>query len=258
MKLLVCIKQVPDMDSKFRGTVDGKWFDDNDIAFRINEYDEYAIEEAVRLKEQLMNEPIITVISVGPKRVEDAVKKALAMGCDKGVHVLDDAYFEKDSWQIAAVITAFARGKGFDLIFTGLQSQDRGSAQVGGIIAERLDYQCVTTVVSFSFNDGTVLAKRELEGGLKAIVKVKTPAVITCQLGLNLPRYPTLPNIMKAKRKETLTFLITDLLKEKALLVTEKIYAPPKRGGGVVLEGDVKTMADRLIGILKDKTTVLR
>jgi electron transfer flavoprotein beta subunit len=246
------------MDSQFVIEKSTGWLDETDLAFRINEYDEYAIEAAICLKEQLQMEPEITVLSIGPRRVEDALKKALAMGCDKGIHVLDEAYFEKDSWQIANVIATVARDKAFDLIFTGLQSQDRGSAQVGVVLAELLNFQCITTLVDFSFKDGVVAAKRELEGGVKALATAKLPAVITCQLGLNTPRYPTLPNIIKAKRKETLTFPIANLLKEESLIVTEKIYAAPKKHGGLLLEGDLETMADRLAGILKERTAAVR
>jgi electron transfer flavoprotein beta subunit len=258
MKLLVCIKQVPDMASKFKVKDDGSWFDETDLAFRVNEYDEYAIEQAVRLKEQLKNEPDITVLSIGPVRVGDALKKALAMGCDRAAHVLDDAYFQKDSWQIASIIAALAKDKGYDLILAGMQSEDRGSAQVGVLLAELLGYRCLTTVVAFELNNGMVVARRELEGGVRAVVKAKLPAVVTCQLGLNVPRFPTLPNIMKAKKKETLTLSVQDVLKEERLVATDRVYPPQSKGRGTVLEGDVREMADRLTRILKEKTSVVR
>jgi electron transfer flavoprotein beta subunit len=258
MRLLVCVKQVPDMASKFKVKSDGTSFDETDLAFRVNEYDEYAIEQAIRLKEQLKNEPDITVLSIGPARVGDAVKKALAMGCDRAVHVVDDASYQKDSWQIASIIASLARDKAYDVIFAGMQSEDRGSAQVGVLLAELLGYRCLTTVVGFELNDGLVVARRELEGGVKAIVKAKLPTVVTCQLGLNIPRYPTLPNIMKAKKKETLTFAVGNVLKEEKLVATDLVYPPQSKGKGTVLEGDVREMADRLARILREKTTVVR
>jgi len=258
MKILVCVKQVPDMESRFKPSADGVWFDEADLAWRMNEYDEYAVEEAVKLKEQLGNVPEVTVLSIGPDRVVEPIKKALAMGCDRGVHVQDLQATRKDPWQIAAIIDAYAKEQGFDLIFTGLQSQDRGSAQVGVTVAEQQGYPCVTTVVGFTFDNGAITAKRELEGGLKGVVKLRTPAVVTCQLGLNVPRYPTLPNIMKAKKKEIQAIPVTDLLKEEPLAVTAGFYPPARKGTGIVLEGDVGALADQLIGILKDKTAVLR
>ncbi len=258
MKILVCIKQVPDMASRFKVNGEGTWYDETDLAFRMNEYDEYAVEQAVQLKEQLGDQSDITVLSIGPDRVVEMIKKALAMGCDRGVHIQDNASYRKDPWQIASTIAGFCRDKNFDLIFTGMQSQDRGSVQVGVIVAELLGIPCVTTVVGFAFAGGIITAKRELEGGVRAVVKLKPPAVFTCQLGLNTPRYPTLPNIMKAKKKEILVFPIADFLKEKELVATASVYPPVKKGSGIILEGDVNDLVERLVGILKEKTKVVK
>jgi electron transfer flavoprotein beta subunit len=256
MNILVCIKQVPDMESKFKVDGSGTWYDTADLAWRMNEYDEYAVEQAVQLKEQV-GEGDITVLSIGPDKVKEAMKKALAMGCDRGVQVADDAVSGKEPFEIASIIATFAKDKNFDVIFTGMQSQDRGSAQVGVLVAEMLNMPSLTTVVDFSWQDGTVTAKRELEGGIKAIVKVKTPALFTCQLGLNTPRYPTLPNIMKAKKKELLSIAVGDLLQADPRQQTTMVYFPEKKGGGLVLEGDVAELADQLVKILKEKTSVL-
>ena len=256
MKVLVCIKQVPDMESKFKVNAAGVWYDETDLAWRMNEYDEYAVEQAVQLKTEI-GDADLTVLSIGPDRVKETMKKALAMGCDRGVHVQDDAWFEKGPFEIAAMIAEFAKDKEFDVIFTGMQSQDRGSAQVGVLVAEMLGMPSLTTVVDFVYDNGTISAKRELEGGIKAVVKVATPALVTCQLGLNTPRYPTLPNIMKAKKKEMLSIAVDELLKVDALVETEQFYFPEKKGGGLVLEGDVADLADQLIGMLKEKTNVL-
>ncbi|MCM2358774.1 MAG: electron transfer flavoprotein subunit beta/FixA family protein [Geobacteraceae bacterium] len=258
MKILVCIKQVPDMESRFKANSQGVWFEETDLAFRMNEYDEYAVEQAVQLKEQLGDAPEVTVLSIGPDRVVEAIKKALAMGCDRGVHVQDPAAATRDPWQIASIIASHAGDKGYDLILTGMQSQDRGSAQVGVTVAEELGYACATTLVGFAFSDGTVTAKRELEGGIKGVVRLRTPALVTCQLGLNVPRYPTLPNIMKAKKKEIQTIAVAELLKEEPLATTVSFHPPARKGGGIVLEGDVGVLVDQLLGILKDKTAVLR
>jgi electron transfer flavoprotein beta subunit len=212
----------------------------------------------VQLKEQLAGAPELVVLSIGPERVKEATKKALAMGCDRGVHIQDEASHEKDPFEIASIIAEYAKGENFDLILTGMQSQDRGSAQVGVLLAELLGLPAVTTIVGFAFEAGVVTAKRELEGGLKAVVKVRLPALFTCQLGLNTPRYPTLPNIMKAKKKELATLAVADLLKVGVLAATERMFPPQKKGGGLVLEGEVGALADQLIGILKEKTTVFK
>jgi electron transfer flavoprotein beta subunit len=256
MKILVCIKQVPDMESKFKIDSAGTWYDHADLAWRMNEYDEYGVEQAVRVKEQ-SGDADLTVLCIGPEKVKETMKKALAMGCDRGVHVAEDNLSSREPYEIAAIIAEFASDKGFDLIFTGMQSQDRGSAQVGVLVAEMLSIPSVSTIVEFDYADGTVKAKRELEGGIRALVGVKTPALFTCQLGLNTPRYPTLPNIMKAKRKELISIPAQDLLKIEPRQQTEKIYFPVKKGGGLVLEGDASDLADKVIQILKEKTGVL-
>src|SRR5512135_424493 len=179
MKILVCIKQVPDLESRFVVNSSGTWVMEQDLAFRMNEYDEYAIEQAIRVKEQLNGAADITVLSIGPGRVVEVIKKGLAMGGDRGVHIQDDHPDQKDPWQVASVIAAFARGKNFDLVFTGMQSQDRGSAQVGPFVAEMLGYTCATTLVGFELNGDTLTARRELEGGMHGILKFKLPAVLT-------------------------------------------------------------------------------
>ena len=255
MKVLVCIKQVPDMESKFKINANATWFDENDLAYRINEYDEYAIEQAVQLKEQLNNVDI-TVLSVGPARVKEALKKALAMGCDDAVHIEDAESSLKEPFQIANFISDFAKDKGFDIVFTGMQSQDRGSGQVGIILSELLNMSCVSTIADFEYKDG-ITVKRELEGGLKSVIKVATPVVLTCQLGLNTPRYPTLPNIMKAKKKELLTISSTELFSVDSSYEIVNFYHPQKSGGSLILEGTVSELVDKLIGILKEKTSVL-
>ncbi|HCW92701.1 MAG TPA: electron transfer flavoprotein subunit beta, partial [Flexistipes sinusarabici] len=148
MKILVCVKQVPDMESKFKLDKDSKWFSEEDLAFRMNEYDEYAVEQAVQLKEQTGDTEVV-VVSLGPERAKEAIKKALAMGCDRAVHIKDDDYYKKDSYSVAKNIYEYVKDENFDIVFTGLQSQDRGSAQVGVILAEFLDYPCITTIIEF-------------------------------------------------------------------------------------------------------------
>lgn len=253
MKILVCIKQVPDMESKFKLDAAETWYSDQDLAWRMNEYDEFAVEQAVQLKEQTGGE--LVVLSLGPDRVREALKKALAMGADRGVHLLDAESHTRDPFAIASAIADYARGESFDAIFTGLQSQDRGSAQVGLMLAEQLGINAISTIVSFSCDGTAVTVGRELEGGLKAVVKTSLPALFTCQLGLNTPRYPTLPNIMKAKKKEIATpgFQTVDSLSR-----TLKVAYPEKQGQGLILEGDPGEIADQLLAILKEKTNVFR
>ena len=253
MKILVCIKQVPDMESRFKLNAAGTWYSDQDLAWRMNEYDEYAVEQAVQLKEQTGGE--LVVLCLGPERVKETIKKALAMGADRGVHLLDEQSHEKDPFAIASAIAAYAKGENFDAIFTGMQSQDRGSAQVGLLLAELLGIHAVSTIVGFACDGTTATVRRELEGGRKAVVEVDLPALFTCQLGLNTPRYPTLPNIMKAKKKE---LAVQPAAASANLAATIRTAYPEKKGGGLVLEGEVGGLVDQLLVLLKEKTTVLR
>jgi electron transfer flavoprotein beta subunit len=138
-----------------------------------------------------------------------------------------------------------------------MQSQDRGSAQVGVLVGEMLSIPVVTTVVDFSYSDSRIEVKRELEGGPRAKVTLKTHALVTCQLGLNTPRYPTFSSIMKAKKNELLTVSVRDLNNVKAGQKTAKLYFPVKKAGATVLEGDPGDLAEQLIQILKAKTGVL-
>ena len=252
MKLLVCIKQVPDMESKFKIDGDGLWYQRADLAWRMNEYDEYGVEQAVRVKEQMGGD--LTVLCIGPERVKETMKKALAMGCDRGVHLVDEAVHLREPFAIAAAIADFARDKDFDLIFCGMQSQDRGSGQVGPMLAELLAIEAVTTVVDFALEGRDVTVKRELEGGVKAAIKTSLPVLVTCQLGLNTPRYPTLPNIMKAKKKELVSIALPAAGENG--VQTLRMSVPEKKGGGIYLEGDAVDIANKLIKILKEKAGI--
>jgi electron transfer flavoprotein beta subunit len=258
VKILVCVKQVPDMDSRFRPNAAGVWFDESDLDWRMNEYDEYAIEQALQLKEQLGEAPEVTVLSIGPERVLEVIRKALAMGCDRGIHVSDPEVVFKDPWQIAGIVAACAGEEGFDLVFTGMQSQDRGSAQVGVYAAELMGIPCVTTLVGFSFDDGMITARRELEGGARGVVKLGPPALFTCQSGLNSPRYPTLPNILKSRKKEIRTIPVEDLQASTPLSVTTGFYPPARKGSGIVLEGEMNCLVDSLMEILRGKCAAVR
>ncbi|HSM92974.1 MAG TPA: electron transfer flavoprotein subunit beta/FixA family protein [Anaeromyxobacteraceae bacterium] len=255
MRILVCVKQVPDMAARFRPNGAGTWYGEEDLVFRMNEYDENAVEQAIQVKERLGGAPEVTALSIGPARVTEALRKALAMGCDRALHVPDDAAAERDPWQIASIIARVAQDRGFDLVLTGMQSQDRGSAQVGPFVAALLGFSCATTVVAFELGDGRVRVKRELEGGARSALEVALPAVVTCQLGLNVPRYPTLPNIMKAKKKP-LDAVAPGGEPADARAATARFFEPRRRAAGQVIEGALDDVAARLATILKERASV--
>ena len=257
MNILVCIKQVPDMEGHFMPNASGRWFDETGLAWRMNDYDAFAVEEAVRLKESFGGDARVTALSIGPARVVEAIRKALAMGCDEGVHIDDDGAPERDPWQIASMIAGFAAGRGFDLAFAGMQSEDRGSAQVGVLVAERLGMACVTVITAFEWRDGAMTVERELEGGRKCRLRLNAPALLTCQLGLNTPRYPTLPNIMKSKRA-ALTVLSPESVGLESPKASSENFRPHEpNAAGVILEGDAATLAAQIVAILESRTSVL-
>ncbi len=258
MKILVCVKQVPDLEGRFVPNAAGTWFDESGLAFRMNDYDEFAVEEAVGLRERLGGDAEVTALSIGPDRVVETLRKAMAMGCDRGVHVRDGAAAERDPWQVASMIAGYARSRGFELILTGMQSIDRGSAQVGVLVAELLGFACTTTAVGFSCDGSTATVERELEGGAKGVVRLKLPAVVTCQLGLNTPRYPTLPNILKAKKKELLVLAPGDVGLEAPLAAASGFCRHERSASCLVLEGGADDLAGRVVAELREKTAVLR
>jgi len=257
MNILVCIKQVPDMAGHFEPNEAGTWFDETGLAWRMNEYDTFAVEQAVRLKEQLGGEAEVTVVSVGPARVVETIRKALAMGCDEGVHIDDAEAPERDPWQIASMIAGFAAGRGFDLVFTGMQSEDRSSAQVGVLVAERLGIACVTGITAFEWRDGAITVEREIEGGRRCVLRLKAPALLTCQQALNTPRYPALPNIMKAKRKKLTVLQPAEVGLEEPKVSSEKFRPHERKSAGVILEGSPTELAVQVLDILETKTAVL-
>ncbi|HWN99929.1 MAG TPA: electron transfer flavoprotein subunit beta/FixA family protein, partial [Blastocatellia bacterium] len=231
MNIVVCLKQVPKKDSILRIGADQKWIDERDISYEMSEADAYALEEALRQKEKHGGEVI--VISLGPERVRQSIKEALAKGADRAIHLQDplfDAATDADG--IARALAAELKDEKYDLIFTGLQSDDYGFAQVGLIVAERLGLPSATIVMEVQPEGSGVRVKRELESGWFQWVKMPMPALLTIQSGINQLRYATLKGIMAAKKKEIREIKAGDLgltaddLKPSQLV--ERAYLPEK------------------------------
>ena len=210
MNIVVCLKQVPKKDSILRIGSDQKWIDDRDISYEMSEADAYALEEALRQKEKHGGEVI--VISLGPERVRQSIKEALAKGADRAIH-LQDTLFDAatDADGIGRALAAALKDETYDLIFTGLQSDDYGFAQVGLIIAERLGLPSATIVMEVQPEGAGLRVKRELESGWFQWVKMPMPALLTIQSGINQLRYATLKGIMAAKKKEIREVKAADL-----------------------------------------------
>src|SRR5919198_2100755 len=200
MKIAVCLKQVPTREWHPRLNDTKTWIRDQDATFEMNEPDAYALEEALRLKEKHGGE--VVVCSAGPARVAQVIREALARGADRAIHVEDDRLASADAFVTAGALASAMRDEKFDLVLTGLQSDDQGFAQVGVILAEKLGFPHATIIMEVQATGGTLRVKRELEGGWFQFVSMPLPAVLTIQSGINQLRYATLKGIMAAKKKE--------------------------------------------------------
>src|SRR3954451_19793476 len=207
MKIAVCIKQVVTREWQLRVNEAKIWIRDQDASFELNEPDAYALEEALRLKEKHTGE--VVVVSAGPARASQVIREALARGADRAIHIESDALASADAFTVAEAIASAIRDEKFDLVLTGLQSDDQGFGQVGVILAERLGMPHATIIMEVqaemsggSGQGGSLRVKRELEGGWFQWVGLPMPALLTIQSGINQLRYATLKGIMAAKKKE--------------------------------------------------------
>lgn len=263
MDILVCMKQVPDTESKIRLKAGEKAVDTENLNFVINPFDEFAIEEALRIREKLGG--TVTLVSMGPTRTQEALRTGLAMGADRAIHLQDDAFDGADAWATAKVLAKAVQGLEYDLILCGKQAIDDDSAQVAALLAEMLDLPQVTVVTKLEIAaDGkSARAHREIEGGVE-VVETSLPAVITAQKGLNEPRYPSLPGIMKAKKKEikvldavALGFDAGEVGRAGSRLETVDVFLPPARQAGRVIEGEPAEVARELARLLREEAKVI-
>lgn len=262
MKIAVCLKQVPARGAVLRVNDEGTWIKDSEIGYEINEPDVYALEEALRLKEATA-EPgsEVLVCTLGPARAQQAIKEALAKGADRALHLDDPAFENLDAYGIARALAAALAKEKPDLIITGLQSDDFGFAQTGVILAERLGLPHSTIIMEIEVSGGRVNVKRELEGGWFQRVELPLPAVLTIQSGINKPRYATLKGIMAAKSKPLQRIRLAELGLSAAEIAprqkVERIYAPVKKSGGELLEGNPREVAVKLVDKLRNEARVL-
>ena len=200
MKIAVCIKQVVTREWQLRVNDSKSWIRDQDATFELNEPDAYALEEALRLKEKHGGE--VVVCSAGPARAGQVLREALARGADRAIHVESDAFAAADAFVVAEALSAAMRDENFDLVMTGLQSDDQGFGQVGVVLAEKLGMPHATIIMAVEAAPPSLRVKRELEGGWFQWVTLPMPALLTIQSGINQLRYATLKGIMAAKKKE--------------------------------------------------------
>ncbi len=254
MNIIVCIKQVPAKDAPL--SIAGNWIRESDIGFEMNEPDSYALEEALRLKEKHGGE--VVALSMGPERVKQTIKEALAKGADRGIHIADDNFAQLDPLGSAKSIAAAIKQQKHDLVLTGLQSDDKGFGQTGVLLASVLDVPHATIIMAIEVDGQKMKLKRELEAGWFQHIECPLPAVLSIQSGINKVRYATLKGIMAAKKKE-ITTIARESLGVSAELTqrVEKIYVPTKTKKTEFLTGTPKEVASKLVEKLKFEARVI-
>jgi electron transfer flavoprotein beta subunit len=254
VKIIVCIKQVPAKDAPL--TIDGSWIKESDIGFEMNEPDSYALEEALRLKEKHGGEVI--ALSLGPERVKQTIKEALAKGADRAVHITDDHFAKLDPLGTAKLLAAAIGKEKCDLVLTGLQSDDHGFGQTGVLLAGLLNLPHATIIMQIEVQEGKMRLKRELEAGWFQWLECPLPAVLSIQSGINKVRYATLKGIMAAKKKEIAAVTRESLgIRLEQTQKIEKIYVPTKTKKTEYLTGTPKDIAAKLVEKLKFEARVM-
>ncbi|MEO8503222.1 MAG: electron transfer flavoprotein subunit beta/FixA family protein [Acidobacteriota bacterium] len=262
MKIAVCIKQVPDTEARLRVAKDARWVDEEDLPFVINESDEYALEEALRLAEKSGGE--VVVFSLGPDRVREALRKTLALGASRSVLLRDDAFAGGDALANGKALAVAIGREPFDLVLTGSQSDDLGYGATGSVIAGVLGWPHAWLVMGLTIDEGGASARvvREMESGKNEIFRVQLPAVIQVQAGINHPRYASLKGIMAAKKKEIAEVTAADLgLSETGAAASRlevlSVGAPESGKATQILEGDAVTAATKLVELLQREARVM-
>ncbi len=256
MKILVCMKQVPQKDAPLKLNESGTWIRE-DVSYEVNEPDAYALEEALRQKEKNGGE--VVVITAGPARSQQVLREALAKGADRAIHLEGDEFVSLDPTNAARAMAAAIKGESFDLVFTGLQSDDYGYAQTGVVLAELLGWPHATIIMQIEAKDGGIRVKRELESGYFQFVEMPLPAVLTIQSGINKLRYATLIGIKQAKNKplRKVAFAeVKDALRDN-LQKIEKLYIPQKTKQTEKIEGPAAEVARKIVEKLRNEARVL-
>ena len=244
VNIIACLKQVPDTETQIKIGSDGVSIAGDDIKWVMNPYDEFGVEEALKLKEKFGGE--VTVVGLGPKRVTESIRTSLAMGADKGILICDDALEGSDTLSVAKAIAAAIKDLEYDLIFTGQRGVDDDLGLVGASVAEMLNIPQVSLAVKVdAAEDGkSIKVSRPIEGET-LVIETSLPALVTTQKGLNEPRYASLPGIMKAKKKPLAEKTLSDLgldaaefgLGARKIKILE-LTPPPKRAEGKIIEGE--------------------
>ncbi|HOC18532.1 MAG TPA: electron transfer flavoprotein subunit beta/FixA family protein [Vicinamibacterales bacterium] len=252
MKIAVCLKQVPARDAQPRVNESKTWLREQDATFELNEPDAYALEEGFRLRERHGGE--VVVCSAGPARVAQALREALARGADRAIHVEDDRLASADAFAVAEALAGAIEGERFDLVLTGLQSDDQGFAQTGVVLAERLGIPHATIIMEVAVQGDRLRVKRELEGGWFQWVEMPLPALLTIQSGINQLRYATLKGIIAAKKKEIRKVAPAGVASRLRIV---RLRAPEKTKQTQIIPGPAADAAKELVRRLRDEARAI-
>ena len=255
MKIAVLVKQVPGSESSLPIKDDQKWIDESVASYVMNPPDNYAIEEALLIKEKL-GEGEVVIVSKGPERIQKVIREGLAKGADRAIHLKEDT-MATDPLNIAKSFSTVLKEENFDLIFTGLQSDDTGMGQTGVLIGEILGLSTATLVIETDIKENKIKVKRELESGWFQWVTLPLPASISIQSGLNNPRYPSLKGIMGAKRKEIKVIPENEDNNRKQFQEIDKIFVPKTNKKTEFIDWDTDKSVTRIIEILKSEIKVI-
>jgi len=264
MNIAVCIKQVPATESKIKPSADGKEIDRTGLSYVVNPYDEFGVEEGLKIKERLKSGQV-TVITIGPDKAAEALRTCLAVGADQAVHIKDPALEGGDAYSNAVVLAAALKKQPYDIIFFGRQAIDDDNGAVGIEVAELMGLPHVAAVNKLEIDPAAkrAVAHRQIEGALE-VVETPLPAIFTCQKGMNEPRYASLPGIMKAKQKPLAVLSLQDLGLTSdqvgargAKLQVDKLELPPVRSAGKIIEGDAATAVSELVRLLREEAKIL-
>ncbi len=256
MNIYVCIKQVPDTEATL--LVKDTSINEAGIKWIISPYDEYALEEALKLKEKITGSTV-TVITLGPQRAESTLRSGLAMGAQNAVHIETEELFLDHKTVAAALGNAIKQDADYGIIFLGKQAIDDDSYLTHIYLAEHLGIPVATNVIAFNHEEGKVTVEREIDEGAREKIEMTTPCVVGATKGLNEPRYASLMGIMKAKKIPIKKFTLEEagITDATIKIKREKLYAPPEKPQGRIIEGELEDTVKELVRVLKDEAKVL-
>lgn len=252
MKIAVLVKQVPGSESPLNIDSSKKGLDESQVTYITNESDNYAIEEALQICDKL-EEGEVVIISMGPQRVQKAIREALAKGGHRAIHINTNSSASSDPLVTASALASIMKDEKFDLIFSGLQSDDLGFGQTGVILGEMLEMSTATLAMSTEVADGKIRVKRELESGYFQWITMTLPASISVQSGCNTPRYPSLKGIMGAKKKEITEVQFDEI---DTFQSVKRLYSPSNSKETVMIEGSTENIVEKLVDVLKNEIKI--